>query len=76
MKEYMIWLKSGQCIEGEIEEDKAEKLLNTFKTFPESNSPYIFTDSNGTVYLRLSEINGIAINDMPQINKSVGFTAS
>lgn len=61
MKEYIIWLKSGEVVKGIIEDEKP--ILR--------HTPFIlrFTDTEGTVTIKRHRIEAIAINDIVTTNR-------
>lgn len=61
MKHYLIWLKSGEVVQGDIEDEKP--ILKY--------TPFIlrFTDSEGTVTIKRHRIEAIAINDIVTTNR-------
>lgn len=72
MKDYIIWLKSGECISGSIEEGIINNLQNRFKDSTVEHEKISYSDEDGNVVLDLSEVEVIAINKQ-YTNKSVGF---
>jgi hypothetical protein len=61
MKEYIIWLKSGECIKGTIEDEGVlfRKGLFNLK----------FSDTEGTVTIKRHRIEAIAVNNIIETNK-------
>jgi len=73
MKEYSIWLKSGACIEGEIDEETANIIMASYSFNPNSGDIKRYRDSNGFLLISFKLIEAIAFNDT-EPDKSVGFT--
>lgn len=65
MKKYIIWLRSGECIEGTVEDDIANKLILDSKRF----SRLKFKDSEGYASVKRSRIEAIAIIDVVEANR-------
>lgn len=65
MKQYIIWLKSGEHVEGTIEDERKLKTLN----------PFIlrFDDTEGKVAIKKSRIEAIGINDIADNGSKMGF---
>lgn len=61
MEDYIIWLKSGECITGTAKEDVIKILQDTFINFTEKNEKFSFADEDGRVVLKLSRIEAIGI---------------
>jgi hypothetical protein len=75
MKEYLIWLKSGACIIGEMEPEEVERLKNEYKFDSYSTSVREFKDKEGILLITFSTIHAISINDKEETkeNNKVGF---
>jgi hypothetical protein len=63
MKHYIIWLKSGECITGDITDDVAKTLAI------DSKRVLRFSDNEGTVSVKRNRIEAIALNDAIKTNK-------
>ena len=72
MKEYLIWLKSGETICGTAEEETIKMLQNKFKNHEYEEDIFSFSDNDGTVVLDMDRVETIAINKCVG-NKKVGF---
>lgn len=70
MKDYIIWLKSGETISGTAEEETINNLQKCFSL--DSEEKVFFTDSDGAMAIDLSRVEAIAINKQPESNK-LGF---
>jgi len=69
MKEYIIWLKSGECISGTVNEDVAIMLNENRKIVGRIR----FKDTDGFVSVKASRIEAIGINFVADNNKKCGF---
>jgi len=63
MKHYVIWLKSGECISGDIP-DKVENTITL-----DGRNVLRFTDIDGTVTIKRNRIEAIAINNVVETCK-------
>ncbi|MFL0197284.1 hypothetical protein ACJDU8_17215 [Clostridium sp. WILCCON 0269] len=73
MKDYLIWLKSGENICGTAKEDTAEWLLDKFKNREYELEKIIsFDDEDGTISLDMDRIEAVSIMACCE-NKQVGF---
>lgn len=74
MKNYVIWLNGGNCINGTAEESELINFKEYFKKVKrgESYSGCEFNDTDGIVCLNLSDVQAIAIMKCSQ-NKDIGF---
>lgn len=70
MKDYIIWLKSGETISGVAEERIIKQLQSEFAKDCEEKA--IFVDQDGEVVIDLNQVEAIAINKQPDANK-LGF---
>lgn len=71
MKDYVIWLKSGECISGSVQEEIISHLQERFKDCMNSEK-VSFSDEDGIVIIDLYSIDAIAINKQPSSYK-LGF---
>ena len=71
-KDYIIWLKSGECITGTIEESIIYDLHDRFKNSTGEMEKVSFSDEDGRVVLDLSKVEAIGINKHCE-NEHVGF---
>jgi hypothetical protein len=71
MKDYIIWLDSGKCIEGTAELDALESFISAWE---EGAQVLTLWDSNGRAVVKMSTVQAIAINDLEE-SKPMGFTA-
>lgn len=72
MKDYLIWLKSGETISGTAKEDIIKMLQDRFKDHAKGKNIISFPDEDGTVVLDIDRIEAIAINKCCE-NNQVGF---
>lgn len=73
MKDYLIWLKSGETISGTANENTIEWLQNRFKNREYELEEIIsFDDEDGTVFLDMNKVEAIAINKCCEDRKA-GF---
>lgn len=72
MKECLIWLQSGRCIEGTMEEQEAERLKEAFKNKSERPGISEFTDTDSILLVEMGKVDAVAIND-PVTKEEVGF---
>lgn len=75
MKDYIIWLKSGECIAGIAKEETIKLIQNKFKDSSGKVEKLSFEDENGLVVVNINRIDAIAINDCCKYNQ-VGFIKS
>jgi len=70
VKDYLIWLYSGQIIDGTMEDDEAERLRITYR----NRLPGIqeFTDTEGVVLLEIKDVSALGINKAIS-SKKAGF---
>lgn len=73
MKEYLIWLKSGACINGEMEDAEADRLKKEYTFDSYSTSVREYKDTDGTLLITFSIIHAISINNFNEGNKKAGF---
>ncbi len=71
MKDYIIWLKSGECITGTAEESVILQLQERFKDCV-GGEKISFLDEDGKMVVALDRIEAIAINKQPEATK-LGF---
>lgn len=76
MKDYLIFLKGGNCIEGTTKEEILIELDTNFCNYkrcvPYTPRIYEFTDDDGITMVDFEEVQAIAINK-PYNAKKVGF---
>lgn len=73
MKDYLIWIKSGETISGTADEDTIKWLQKRFENREYELEKIIsFDDEDGTVALDVDRIEAITINKCYE-NKQVGF---
>lgn len=70
MKSYIVFLKSGDEIYGDIEDQEAGRLEKCFKR--RIRGIQKFQDAEGVFLLKMSEVSAIALNDASSSHK-VGF---
>lgn len=63
MKDYTIWLKSGECICGSMEEDALLSLQDSFIKRV-AGDMVMFTDGDGKIVLSLDRVEAIATNKL------------
>ena len=69
MKDYLIWLDGGQCIEGTAQESVLNELVSAWT---DNNKWFKFEDLDGCTILKLEKVEAIGINNKTEF-KSVGF---
>lgn len=72
MLDYIIWLKSGECITGIAKKEVVEELQNLFVNTKEINEKILFKDLDGVAAIDLSRVEAIAANMQLETNK-LGF---
>lgn len=72
LKDYIIWLKSGECITGTVKENIINDLQDRFKDSIGETEKISFNDEDGKVVVDLSRVEAIGINKCYE-NKEVGF---
>jgi hypothetical protein len=70
MKDYIIWLKSGECVSGTAKEEDIMKLQEEFST--DGEGKVFFKDEDGIIVIDFSRVEAIAINKRNECNK-MGF---
>lgn len=70
MKSYLIWLKNGECIKGEMEDGEANILLTLFEK--ECNKRKRINDNTGVACIDFKEVAAIAVNDVIN-NNPLGY---
>ena len=70
--DYIVWLKSGRCVEGRAEESNVDYLIGRWRKRSWSLKTVFLTDDDGISFFRLSEIEAIAKN-RPDEEKQCGF---
>lgn len=63
MKHYIIWLKSGECIDGNIADEVAKSLTLDGKRILK------FSDTDGSVAVKRNRIEAIGINNVNETRK-------
>ncbi|HWT74321.1 MAG TPA: hypothetical protein VN258_06340 [Mobilitalea sp.] len=63
MKHYIIWLKSGECITGDISDETVNRLCLDGK------SVLKFEDTEGSIVVKRNRIEAIGINNAIETNK-------
>lgn len=71
MKQYNIWLKSGACVTGEVQDCVASGLIEEYKKH--GSRTLQFDDTEGNVIVEEESIAAIAINDITEQCRKVGF---
>lgn len=71
MKEYILWLDKGEAIYGTITSAEAERLKKAFR----DQRPEVceIQDTDGSTLVNLRQVAALAINDVPDHNRKVGF---
>lgn len=67
MKEYIIYLKSCECIKGFVTEEVAERILNRFEIFKRGR--YKFEDSEGVICVDLERVEAMVFNNIVDSNE-------
>lgn len=70
MKDYIIWLRSGECITGTVKEDVIQDVKQKFDAKKEQIIE--FDDIDGHVAVSNDEIEAVGINKHLE-NKAYGF---
>lgn len=70
MKDYLIWLSSGECIEGTAKESILKDLQQRFKD--KSDDIVSFSDTDGEVTINMNRVEAMAINNQ-LIENEAGF---
>lgn len=70
MKDYIIWLKSGQTITGTIFEEEIDKLQKWALSAPDT--PGEFRDTDGAIFIAPGQLAALSINEPEQTSK-IGF---
>lgn len=70
MKDYIIWLRSGECISGTADEEALKKLQDKYES--SFDGKIAFEDMDGSLVVDLTKVEAIAINNQPIPNK-IGF---
>lgn len=70
MKEYIIWLDSGECINGTAEEPVLKDLQQRFKN--KSDDIISFSDTEGETVIDMSKVQAIAANKLDD-KSIIGF---
>lgn len=70
MKDYIIWLTSGETISGTMTDEEADRLKNWLVTNP--HEPQEFVDTEGSFIVRPERIEAIAVNMVIEHN-TLGF---
>ena len=67
MKEYIIWLDSGECVTGTVDEENESLIKEAFvkKAF----GLMTFSDTEGTVYVAMSNMQAICFNNTQEGSK-------
>ena len=73
MKDYIIFLKSGDALKGKIADDVAAQLKETFINPPNGNRIIAFNDSDGEAIVRRNDISAIGINNIVADKTIKGF---
>lgn len=71
MKEYILWLESGEAPVGQMEDDEAQRLSKAFQEQRPGVSE--FADTDGTLFVNMQRVVALAINDLPEKDPA-GFT--
>lgn len=72
VKDYLIWLNSGVCIEGVMNDNEAYRLNQAFKNKSSQSGIIEFVDANGILLVEMNKVDAISINE--PVNKNVtGF---
>lgn len=70
MKDYIIWLDSGECITGTVTDEIAGYILEIWNNA--SAKRIDFEDTQGHASVKKDKIEAIAINNIVETNK-IGF---
>lgn len=62
MKDYLIWLSSGSCIEGSMEDSEAQKLKEIFKEKFHCQGISEFKDTDGDLLVDMAKVEAVSIN--------------
>jgi len=69
MKDYLIWIQSGQCIEGTAEENELDNLIENWRN---NHKFFRLYDSTGYIVINLQSVQAVAVNNIEQ-GKQAGF---
>ncbi|NLW89998.1 MAG: hypothetical protein GXY34_00130 [Syntrophomonadaceae bacterium] len=70
MKDYIIWLKSGETISGTMADEEVERLKQWVKSIPQE--PGEFNDNEGSLVIMPERVEAVAINDTI-VMKQIGY---
>ena len=73
MKDYLIWLESGNCIEGTISNETAANLKVVFSENSQKDRMIGFNDNDGEIMVRRRSIVAIGLNNQYRTVKVKGF---
>lgn len=69
MKEYIIWLKNGNCIQGKFDAEVGAKLLVEFWRRRRKRH-YEFYDTDGMITLDMRQVMAIGFNNITDKHKA------
>jgi hypothetical protein len=72
MKDYLIWLKSGETISGTAKEDIIKMLQDRFKDHAKGKNIISFPDEDGIVSLDIDRVEAVSIMKCCE-DKQAGF---
>jgi hypothetical protein len=64
MKSYLIWLDSGESIEGNMEDNEVEKMCGMFDKG--CNTRGNFKDTEGILHVDFHKVAAIGVNDIKE----------
>lgn len=71
--DYLVWLKSGSCVEGRTESEAVDNLISMWQSRSTKQKAFAsLDDEDGTATYELSNIEAIAKN-RPEEVKTSGF---
>jgi hypothetical protein len=62
MKDYLIWLKSGEYINGTAKENTLKMLWDRFNNHEDGKEIISFIDEDGAVIFDMDRVEAIAVN--------------
>jgi len=70
VKDYIIWLKCGQSMQGTMTEEEVDKLQEWASSTPDT--PGEFRDTDGAIFIAPGQLAALSINKPEQTSK-IGF---
>jgi hypothetical protein len=70
---YQIWFKSGNNIEGDMDEENSKELTCLFLHRKVNPDPWELKDSDGPLIIDITQVEAISFTPLNKELKSVGF---